>query len=67
MKAKHESTRSMTIESELKKQETHANIFLGNSYSGCDFFRKYTETQIRIGRCTKVFSLHSKELEGKPS
>jgi hypothetical protein len=24
-------------------------------YLGCDFFRKYTDTQIRIGRCAKVF------------
>jgi hypothetical protein len=27
--------------------------------SGCDFFRKYTDTQIRIGWCAKVFPLHT--------
>ncbi len=26
---------------------------------GCDFFRKYTDTQIRIGRCVKVFPSHT--------
>jgi hypothetical protein len=25
---------------------------------GCDYFRKYTDTQIRIGWCEKIFPLH---------
>jgi len=36
----------------------------GQHSSGCDFFRKYTGTQIRIGRCWTYFPSHSKELEG---
>ncbi len=28
-------------------------------HSGCDFFRKYTDTQIHIGRCAKVFPSHT--------
>ncbi len=26
---------------------------------GCDFFRKYTDTQIRIRQCAKVFPSHT--------
>jgi hypothetical protein len=26
---------------------------------GCDSFREYTDTQIRIGRCASVFPLHT--------
>ncbi len=36
--------------------EEHFSIVLD-----CDFFRKYTDTQIRIGRCAKVLPLHTKE------
>ncbi len=39
----------------------HRNTELGynSTILGCDFFRKYTDTQIRIGGCAKVFPLHT--------